>query len=227
MATLSFLLRHCLRLLGIVSGLVLGGCGNGFFPEMDNKELPHYTLSNDEQAWVTPYRLGQEWRFRNAAGYERRYQVRGLTDRTWPGRPNPQSVIAYYQQEVGARVERVDSAYYQRAEGYKYAATFVLTSAAAYEPQPLALTARLEWGVSPLTLPVAAVNTSQPLPAGMRLLPEVNLGGRTYHNVIEYTSLPPQPDQDLRPWMATRLYYTKEQGVVRFEEAGGLVWDRV
>ncbi|KAA9338164.1 hypothetical protein F0P96_04770 [Hymenobacter busanensis] len=226
MLLLRFFLRRASLLLALTSSLALSGCGNGFFPDMDDEELPHYTLSAQEQAWVTPYRLGEEWRFRNAAGYERRYQVRGLTDRTWPGHPAGSSMMQYYQQEVGARVERVDSAYDQRADQYKFAATMVVGAAIKFEAQPLPLMARFEWGSTALALPVAEVNSMRPLPAGVRLLPAATFGSQTYQNVLEYTNLQPRADQPLAPWVTTRLYYSREQGVVRFVEADGTVWDR-
>ncbi|GAA4374641.1 hypothetical protein GCM10023186_06250 [Hymenobacter koreensis] len=213
-------------LLSTTASLVLSGCGNGFFPEMDDKELPHYKLAATEQAWVTPYQVGTEWRFRNAAGYVRRYQVKGFSDRVLPGIPTNSFSVQYYQQEAGARLERVDSAFYQRPDGYKHAATFTISAAADFQNQPLPLTARLEWGLAKLPLPIAEVNSRQTLPTGVLLLPEAVFAGRTHQNVLVYPNLQAQPGEKLEAWMVTSIYYTKELGVVRFVEANGTVWDR-
>jgi hypothetical protein len=208
----------------LLAALVLPGCGTGLFPEPAEQELPQYALSAADQAWATPYRLGEEWRFRNAAGYERRYQVKGLADQQLPGLRAGTQRVGYYQQGLSARLARVDSGYVSRATVGNYQASFSLTAAVpGGAPQPL--TADLNWGLTHLSLPAAALDARQALPVDVRLLPTVTLGNRSYQNVLEYSSLQTSAAR-VPAWQVQRLYYTKENGVVRFVEAGGTVWDR-
>lgn len=206
-----------------LAAVLLPGCGMGVFPEPDGQELPEYRLSPADQAWAAPYRLGEEWRFRNAAGYERRYQVKGLAEQELPGLAAGSRRVSYRQQGLGARLERIDSGYVARPTAARYLASFSLQAAVPAAAQPLQ--AQLRWGPTELLLPAAAVDAHQPLPADVRLLPASTLGTRTYQNVLEYTSLLTSaarvPAGQLR-----QVYYTKENGVVRFVEADGTVWDR-
>ncbi|KUG06983.1 hypothetical protein [Solirubrum puertoriconensis] len=212
-----------LPLLGsLMLTLLLGAC-DSVMPGAESEEPTHYTLSQQEQAWTTPYRLGEEWRFVNQAGYERRYQVKGLSDKDQPGMASKGARVQYYQQEVGTRLERVDSAYYERADAARFAASFTLGAAAGQQP----LEAALQWGNLQLPLPVAELENQQTLPAGVRLLPSLTAGGRIFNNVLEYPTLQPAANQAAAAWQVQRVYYTKEYGVVRFVEAGGTVWDRL
>jgi hypothetical protein len=220
-ALLTWLTRP---LLPALAATLLTGCGSGLFPEPEAQELPQYQLSAAEQAWAAPYRLGEEWRFRNAAGYERRYQVKGLADQQLPGMVPGTQRVGYYQQGLGARLERVDSAYVERPEQGRYQATFSLTAAVPTMPtKPLA--AQLSWGAVQLSLPAAALEQQQALPVDVRLLPTITLGNQPYQNVLEYTSLQTSAAR-VPAWQVQRVYYTKENGVVRFVEANGTVWDR-
>ncbi|RTQ46569.1 hypothetical protein EJV47_21715 [Hymenobacter gummosus] len=194
------------------------------FPEPEVQQLPQYELSLADQAWAVPYRLGEEWRFHNAEGYERRYQVKGLAEQQLPGMVPGTQRVGYYQQGLGARLERVDSAYVERPAQNHYQATFSLTAAVPTEPtKPLA--AQLNWGPVQLSIPAGAINQQQALPVDVRLLPTITLGNRQYQNVLEYTSLQTSAAR-VPAWQVQRLYYTKANGVVRFVEAGGTVWDR-
>ncbi|OON69620.1 hypothetical protein [Hymenobacter sp. CRA2] len=211
-------------LLPATASLLLSSCNTGLVPGLDQQEqeLPQYQLSAPEQEWATPYRLGQEWRFRNEQGYERRYQVKGLSDQQLPGLVTGTKRVGYYQQGLGARLERVDSSYVMRADNVQYTARFSMTAAipkaAQHEP---AASAQLDWGGVHLALPAA--DDFAHLPTGVRLLPTARFGGRTYSNVLEYARMEPQaPGQ----WQLRRVYYTKENGVVRFEEVSGAVWTR-
>ncbi|GAB2969008.1 hypothetical protein GCM10027048_44690 [Hymenobacter coalescens] len=209
----------------LVASLLLPGCGTGLFPEPEQPELPQYQLNAAEQAWAAPYRLGEEWRFRNANGYERRYQVKGLSDQQLPGLTPGTQRVGYFQQGLGARLERVDSAYVARPEQQRYQATFTMTAGVAAKTAAVPMSAELAWGPARLLLPVAQVNAQQPLPVDVRLLPSITLGTRAYQNILEYTSLQTSAAH-LPAWQVQRVYYSKENGVVRFVEAGGTVWDR-
>ncbi|UYZ59390.1 hypothetical protein [Hymenobacter latericus] len=219
---LLYPLAQRLPLLGpLMLTLLLSAC-DGALPGAESDEPTHYVLSQQEQAWVAPYRLGEEWRFANQAGYERRYQVKGLSDKSQPGMASKGARVQFYQQEVGTRLERVDSAYYERRNAGQFAAAFTLGAAAG--PQPLE--AALQWGNLQLPLPVAELESQQALPPNVRLLPSLAVGGRTFSNVLEYPALQPAASQAVPAWQVQRVYYTKEYGVVRFVEAGGTVWDR-
>lgn len=201
--------------------LLLPGCGTGLFPEPDTQELPQYRISQSEQAWATPYRLGEEWRFRNAAGYERRYQVKGLADQQLPGLALESQRVTYYRQGLSARLERIDSGYVARAAQAQFLVTFSIKAAVPRAAE--GLTAELTWGPAHLRLPTDA--QPQDLPVDAHLLPTATLGQREYQNVWEYTSLLTSAARTA-PGQPLRLYYTKDNGVVRFIEADGTVWDR-
>ncbi|RAK65088.1 hypothetical protein DLM85_16215 [Hymenobacter edaphi] len=218
---LSTWLRRPVLPTALAAGLLLPGCGSGLFPEPESQELPVYQVSQAEQVWATPYRLGEEWRFRNAAGYERRYQVKGLADQQLPGIALGSQRVQYYRQGLSARLERVDSGYVARPDQDKYLATFSMKAAVPKTTE--LLTVELTWGPSRLQLPA----TAQPaaLPADVRLLPTATLGTRQYQNVWEYTSLLTSAAR-VPAGAVRQVYYTKENGVVRFVEANGTVWDR-
>ncbi|MCC3157535.1 hypothetical protein LJ737_09810 [Hymenobacter sp. 15J16-1T3B] len=214
-------LRRPVLPTALAAVLLLPGCGTGLFPEPEGQETPEYQISQAEQAWATPYRLGDEWRFRNAAGYERRYQVKGLADQQLPGMAAGSQRVQYYRQGLSARLERVDSGYVARPGQQQYLAQFSMKAAVPKSAEPL--TVELTWGPSQLRLPAAA----QPgaLPADVRLLPAATLGTRQYQNVWEYTSLLTSAAR-VPAGAVRQVYYTKENGVVRFVEANGTVWDR-
>ena len=214
-------LRRPVLPAALAAVLLLPGCGTGLFPEPEDQELPAYGFEAAEQAWATPYRLGEEWRFRNAQGYERRYQVKGLADQQLSGLAPGTQRVAYYRQGLSARLERVDSGYVERPLRERYLATFSLKAAVPKAAEPLL--AELTWGPSQLRLPTTA--PAQELPADVRLLPTASLGPREYHNVWEYTSLLTSASRPVAGQLR-QVYYSKENGVVRFIEADGTVWDR-
>jgi hypothetical protein len=221
----TFFLRRAPLMGFLVAVLGLGGCGTGLVPGLDEEqEQPHYQLTQADQTWTTPYRVGEEWRFRNAQGYVRRYQVKGLSDRTLPGMLADTYSVKYYQQEIGARLERVDSAYVQRPNKEQFSATFTISAAVADEAQASPLRAQLNWGSTQVSLPVAEASKQQPLPAGVQQLKQLTLGGHTYQNVLEFKNLQTQAGQ--QAGAVKQVYYTQEKGVVRFVDASGAVWDR-
>lgn len=219
--TLLTWLRRPVLPAALATVLLLPGCGTGLFPEPDGQELPEYQFSQTEQSWAAPYRLGEEWRFRNAQGYERRYQVKGLSDQQLSGMAPGSQRVAYYRQGLSARLERVDSGYVALDRRGQYLATFSLKAAVPKAAEPL--TAELTWGPAQLRLPTAA--PAQELPADVRLLPTVSLGSRVYQNIWEYTSLLTSASRPAAG-QVRQMYYSKENGVVRFIEADGTVWDR-
>ncbi|TLM90105.1 hypothetical protein [Hymenobacter jeollabukensis] len=214
-------LRRPVLPTALAAVLLLPGCGSGLFPEPESSEIPEYQISQAEQAWATPYRLGEEWRFRDAAGYERRYQVKGLADQQLSGMAAGSQRVAYYRQGLSARLERVDSGYVALDRRGQYLASFSLKAAVPKAAEPL--TAELTWGPAQLRLPAAAA--AQELPADVRLLPTASLGSRVYQNIWEYTSLLTSASRPAAGQLR-QLYYSKENGVVRFVEADGTVWDR-
>jgi len=58
------------------------------------------------------------------------------------------------------------------------------------------------------------------------LMRPATFGGRTYPAVLQgtyYSIAPPAP----RPTYAARIFFTKAEGLVRVEEFGGTMWNRL
>jgi hypothetical protein len=190
-----------------------------------DKDTPEFRLTAEQRTWGDAYREGDTWRFRNAAGYERRYKVTNFKDKMQAHVPKSLSVTHRYQL-VEATIERQDSTTYKGSPFQnKYSMLFELQAEVVRGTPYDSKVQQLTWTTS-VALPIDAINT-QPippagaLPSGVQFLPQLTIAGRTYENVLEFTTT-----HNNLAWQAKKIYYTKAEGVIRFEENGGEVWDR-
>ena len=203
-----------LLLLPAVFLLLTTGCKKA----CDGDNLPQYTLTAGQRAWGAPFAENAVWRFRNeATGYERTYRVTKFrAESIGSGGAAKISVCpSYYQDYVFADLERTDS-------------TFTGSAKQIYHLQLTAPNAGnttgdfLQWGpAAAFYLPIDATESGQQV-----LLP-ATFGGRSYPAVLECTrNTAPQPTVPY-PATSVRLFLTKAEGLVRFEERGGNVWNRL
>lgn len=189
----------------------------------DKDSLPQYTLTAEERKWANPYAEGSVWRFRNTAGYERRYLVKEFRDEMASGGGSKGSFCpSYYHQQVNARFERTDSL---QTTGHQLS----MSTAANYQTAPFG--ASLTWAGSEFGLPITEVEQGMaPLNIGnvssARVLPQVTVSGRVYPNVLE-CSLTPFAHATNAPSTVLRIFVTKADGIIRFETKAGTAWDRI
>jgi hypothetical protein len=197
-----------LSLLLVSSLALLSNCSK--ICEEDN--LPHYTLTADQRTWMAPYPQDAVLRFTNASGYVRTYRVTKAENASIRTGGSKNSFCATYDVEYyTVRLERTDSLGLNRG-------LYDLALGATKDPAPVK--ARMQWAGSEFPLPLAEVEN------GQRVLGPATLAGRTYQHVLDLTyvelSVP-----HTRAWAIKRLFLTKAEGVIRFEERGGTVWDRL
>lgn len=175
----------------------------------DEDSLPQYTLSAGQRAWTDSFAPGTIWRFRNAAGYERTYRIDTRnTDMVGSGGGKSSFCSSYYMEEVGIRFARTDSVAQSQH-------MFYLTAKSA---SPISASeASISWGAQSFVPPIDQAETTG---AG---LATYTFNGRTYTQVLEVNG----KFVAQIPTMATRLYLTKTDGIIRFEDKNGTVWDRI
>lgn len=171
--------------------------------------LPQYSLSAGQRAWGGPFVANAEWRFRNAAGYERAYRITSAETRSiGSGGTSKISVCpTYYQEYTFSDFARTDSALTGYAKGIYHlqlAATVV-----ANDSHHL-----LQWSYGDFSLPIDEAE------AGQVALAPATFGGRTYPAVLACTS------RKLAP-LVLHLYLTKAEGVVAFDDEYGTLWGRL
>lgn len=202
--------RFLRGLLVVISLLALNtGC-----KKICGDAIPQYTLSAGQRAWSDSFATNAVWRFRNAAtGYERVYRVTRLeTQNIGSGGATKTSVCpTYYVEYITADLERTDSI--ETSKRF-----YRLSLYANDSPSGTGFRASLDWAPSAsFDLPIDEVED------GRRQLPPATFSGRTYPAVLECTYNTAAPN----PATITRLYLTKTEGVVRLEERGGSIWNRL
>lgn len=209
--------RHLLTALVIGASSCLAACSlQGDAP------APEYRLTPQQLAWQ-PYHEGQVLRFGNARTTAvRTYAVSKLTD---------QMVTAYCSvclseqpkyQEISVQMQRTDTA------SVKFTAlSLQLYRARASGSDAPVLRATEGWTThSTPGLPLDQIDRGQPLDSTqyfhVKLLPSLTLGTVTYSQVVRSPSFG-VPDQGI----VAVLYFTKNQGVVGFEEVSSGLWYRL
>ena len=178
----------------------------------DHDSQPHYTLTTGQRAWAAPYPKNAVLRFRNSSGYERTYRVVEATNESGSGGGSKSSVCSAYQSEYFfTRLERTDSAgvyrglYFQKMD-------------AAVDQIPFK--AQIQWASSDFSLPIAEIED------GKKALGPATFAGRTYQNVLDLPNVDALAPNKAA-WGITRIFITKADGVIRFEERGGTAWNRL
>jgi hypothetical protein len=179
----------------------------------DTDNLPQYPLTTGQHAWVAPFADEAVWRFRNANGYERTYRITETKTES-EGGGKSSFCSRYYTQYAYAKLVRTDST----SSGLE--TIYLLQLTAANETTAKGFSGYIQWGSANFRLPIDEVED------GRRVLPAATFAGRTYPQVLESTYAPLLPEKP-RPMMPARIYLTKTEGVIRVEEYGGTVWDRV
>ena len=195
------------RSLALLAGatLLLTGC-----PGCNTcGEPPSYTLTDTQRAWAAPYPLNKVLRFRNAAtGYERTYRVRTHQDTLVQVHSNT-DCPGYRWEMRSAVIERTDSASVPREVLH---GLFITAEAPSNSYR-----VGMNWGLAGFNLPAKEVD------AGRLNLPPATFAGRTYQQVIQSTFTVTTPETS--PRTVARIYLTKAEGIIRFEERGGSIWD--
>jgi hypothetical protein len=181
----------------------------------DNEDAPTYALTRGQNEWGKSFVKNDVWRFRNANGYVRTYRVTRAETLSQGGGGGKSSLCStYFDEYFLAEVERTDST----ADAFGGKIILQMSPANATNNKPFS--ARVLMGIPVFELPIDQVED------GRLTLAPATFGGRTYPAVMGSTYNPVSPPVP-RPTFAARLFLTKAEGVVRFEEFGGTVWNRL
>ena len=178
----------------------------------DNEDAPVFPLTQGEQQWGNAYVKNAVWRFQNARGYVRTYRVtRSETISEGGGGGKGSLCATYYNNFFLADLERTDS----------LGTLFRFQMSPANSAANASFKAYVQLNGNDFApLPIDQVED------GRLTLAPATFGSRTYPAVLESTYTPNPPPVP-RPTSARRIYLTKAEGVVRFEEFGGTVWNRL
>ena len=177
----------------------------------DTDDLPRYPLTSSLRDWSAPYPKDAVLRFRNAStGYVRSYRVAKVENET-PGihsgvDPCPQ----HYREYTSHVLERSDSTGGRENKSMRFD-VFAATNTTR-------LQASFAIGSTSFELPF------QEIEDGTQTLPSATFAGRTYSAVLGRTS---GGVAFSGGGVTLTAYLTKAEGLIRFEERGGTVWDRV
>jgi len=176
--------------------------------EACKKEEPVFydQLTAEQRAWTAPYQANTEWHFRSNRGVERTYRVQWFSDRKseFPGK----------NREADGYIDVFEVLFHRTDTTAKPIVTFLLSGQRASQTvKP----AHFSFENCFTDLPINELATQQPLPAGYELLPQFMTSTSTYQNVLHY---------HYSQYATGDLYYTKEQGVIRYVSKG-LTWDRL
>ncbi|MCC3156092.1 hypothetical protein LJ737_02530 [Hymenobacter sp. 15J16-1T3B] len=193
----------------LFSLLGLGACEKA----CDTKNLPQYSLTAGQQAWVAAAQPGTVWRFSNAAGLERAYRVQAReTNMQGAGGGKSSFCPSWYQQEQVVTLARTDSADMAPYDIYLKAANPTVQNS------PYGFVGGMRWGSTSFSLEILEEYDNQPG------LPARTVNGHTYANVLELSGNLTLPNAGRR---VVRLFLAKDDGVIEFEEQGGTVWSRI
>ena len=206
---LPYLARYSFLLLAFL------GLTSGCKKVCDNEDAPTYSLSPGQQDWRNAYVKDAVWRFQNARGYVRTYRVARADVLSEGGGGGKSSLCAsYFTNYFVGELERTDSVAHPLEKFFRFQMS--PANAAANK----AFDAYAQVGGGYFSLPIDRVEDGR-LPLG-----PATVGNRTYPAVLESTYAPAPPLVP-RPTAARRLYVTKAEGIIRFEEFGGTVWNRL
>ena len=181
----------------------------------DNEDAPTYALTQGESEWSKAFVKNDVWRFRNAKGYVRTYRVnRAETFSEGGGSGKGSLCSTYFVKYFVADPVRTDSAAHPLETIFR----IKMSPANATTNKPATTIAQM--GGGDFFLPIAEVED------GRLALGPATFGGRTYPAVLEST-YSPTPPLVPRPTYAKRVFFTKAEGLVRVEEFGGTVWNRL
>ena len=185
--------------------LLLSGC-----KQVCEQNLPTYHLSEAQFGWRAPYVPDTVWRFRNAAGYERRYRILNVgTELPAKGSNKGNFCNTYYKEQYTANVGRIDST---QSANFKTGACQLFMEAAL--PGGIGNGNKFQWNDYSFYLPTDEVA------AGQYPLTTAKFGSRTYTNVIAISAATTVPSLRLH------VYLTVADGVVAFDDLYGNFWSR-
>lgn len=176
----------------------------------DTEDLPQYSLTPGLRAWAAPYPKDAVLRFRNArTGYVRSYRVTTAENVTAdPVSGGGIDVCPQYYREYSAHLlQRTDST--GNVENKEIFFRLIMDRSTRLQT----------------TFVIGSTSLEPPLQAiedGTVTLSPATFAGRTYPAVWGGTI----PNTIMRPGVVTTLFLTKADGLIRFEERGGTVWDR-
>ena len=181
----------------------------------DYEDAPILDLTQSESEWTKAFTKDDVWRFRNANGYVRTYRV-SRAEILPEGKGSSKNTFCntYFIKSFVAELVRTDSAAHPREK------TFSFYIVPAKAPSSQLTTAIIVLGDSRFYLYIDQVED------GRLALGPATFGGRTYPAVLQgiyHTVPPPAP----RPMNAKHVFFTKAEGLVRVEDFGGTVWDRL
>lgn len=196
-------------LLAASSLLLVSGC-----KQVCEQNLPTYRLSAAQRSWVAPYVPDTVWRFRNAAGYERRYRILSVgTELPAKGSSKSSLCNTYYLEQFTTTLGRTDST--QTANSTTGKCQLFMEAALPGSNSSTNNSNVFQWNGYSFYLPIEEVA------AGSYPFSTAKFGSRTYANVItSNTATNSSPPRRLR------VYFTVANGVVAFDDLYGNLWVR-
>ncbi len=181
----------------------------------DNEDAPTHVLTPGQRDWSKAFVKNDVWRFRNASGYVRTYRVTRAEMLNEGGGGGKSSVCAtHFVDYFVADLQRTDSAAHPLETIFRF--QMGPTNPSANKP----FNASLQTGGGVFTLPIDQVED------GRLVLAPATFGSRTYPAALESSFYPTRPLVP-RPTQTGTIFLTKAEGLVRFEEFGGTVWNRL
>ena len=195
----------------LASSVLLTNCKKA----CDNENAPTFGLTQGQQEWSKPFAKNTVWRFRNATGYVRTYRITRAEVLNEGGGGGKSSLCAtYFVNFFVATVERTDSVARPLENTFRFQMDPTNTST------NVPFRGFLQMGGDAFTLPIDQVED------GRLTLAPATFGGRTYPAALE-SYFYPTPPLVPRPTQTGYVCLTKAEGLVRFEELGGTVWNRL
>ena len=191
--------------------LLVGAFGllSGCKKVCNSDDVPHYPLTAGLRAWSAPYPKDAVLRFRNAStGYVRSYRVAIAKAETRDIRYGVDPCPVHTQEYTSHTLERTDSTGGRDNKMLRFEVFATTTSR---------LKATFLIGSTDCELPLLEVED------GSRVLAPATFAGRTYPAVLGVRS----SFAFSGPGVTLTMYLTKADGLIRFEERGGTVWDRL
>ncbi|MDQ2771802.1 MAG: hypothetical protein M3Y54_15035 [Bacteroidota bacterium] len=185
-------------LLLIGAGLLQAGCKKAC-----GDNLPQYSLTEAQLAWGKPFAGGAVWRFRNAAGTERTYQVTKSEKRSiGTGGAKISVCPGYYEEYIFSDSERSDST----KDGLFYHLQLAAPTGGNESDF-------IQWGDGDY-----ALTPNGPAPGQLPWHP-ATLGGHYYPEVMEGQNTMFSP-------LVLHIFLTQADGVVAFDDRHGVRWTR-
>ena len=175
----------------------------------DTDNVPQYPITSGVRSWAAPYPKDAVLRFRNAGtGYVRSYRVTSAENQMDGVNAGINLCPLYFREFSRHALQRVDST------GTREDKEIMFRVETANSTQARA---SLTVGSTNVDLPIQEVED------GTQALSPATFSGRSYPAVLGGGSSLAFPGSRV----VVRLYVTKTEGLIRFEERGGTVWDRL